>query len=75
MQTRFVVVPAVPLQKEVYPRRLGFPAALGEGYDLYDTLEKVRLSVNFPTRAQAEFECACRNRCRGADDAGIAGNG
>lgn len=40
MQTRFVVVPAVPVKREVYPRRLGFPAALGEGYDLYDTQER-----------------------------------
>ncbi|MFK3819726.1 hypothetical protein ACI2KG_24570 [Pseudomonas sp. NPDC089407] len=75
MQTRFVVVPAVPMQKEVYPRRLGFPAALGEGYDLYDTHDKVRLSLNFSTRAQAEFECVCRNRCRDADDADIVGIG
>ncbi|WP_296233057.1 hypothetical protein [Pseudomonas sp. UBA4617] len=75
MQTRFVVVPAVPLKKETYPRGLGFPAALGEGYDLYDTQEKVRLSLNLPTRAQAEFECECRNRCPDAEDAPMAGNG
>ncbi|WP_201207017.1 hypothetical protein [Pseudomonas sp. S37] len=75
MQTRFVVVPAVPIQKEIYPRRLGFPAALGEGYDLYDTHDKVRLSLNFSTRAQAEFECACRNRCGDSGDADIVGIG
>ncbi|WP_406821862.1 hypothetical protein ACJA3S_11060 [Pseudomonas sp. KnCO4] len=75
MQTRFVVVPAVPIKKETYPRRLGFPAALGEGYDLYDTQDKVRLSLNLPTRAQAEFECECRNRCPDADATPIAGNG
>ncbi len=75
MQTRFVVVPAVPINREVYPRRLGFPAALGEGYDLYDTQEKVRLSLNFATRAQAEFECACRNRSPEGDEAGIVGIG
>ncbi|MFG0411915.1 hypothetical protein [Pseudomonas sp. NY5710] len=73
MQTRFVVVPAVPLKKEFQPRRLGFPTALGEGYDLYDTQDKVRLSLNFGTRAQAEFECDCRNRCPDADAAEIAG--
>ncbi|WP_445672969.1 hypothetical protein [Pseudomonas inefficax] len=75
MQTRFAVVPAVPLRKEIYPRRLGFPAVLGEGYDLYDTQEKIRLSLNFSTRAEAEYECACRNRCRNADETDIAGNG
>ncbi|MFG0753282.1 hypothetical protein ACF8O8_10735 [Pseudomonas sp. TYF_14] len=75
MQTRFVVVPAVPLKKEAYPRRLGFPAALGEGYDLYDTQDKMRLSLNFSTRAQAEFECACRNRCADGGDTGLAGIG
>ncbi len=75
MQTRFVVVPAVPINREVYPRRLGFPAALGEGYDLYDTQEKMRLSLNFSTRAQAEFECACRNRSPEGDEAGIVGIG
>ncbi|MFP3446410.1 MULTISPECIES: hypothetical protein [unclassified Pseudomonas] len=75
MQTRFVVVPAVPINREVYPRRLGFPAALGEGYDLYDTQEKMRLSLNFSTRAQAEFECACRNLGQEGDEAGIVGMG
>jgi len=75
MQTRFVVVPAVPLKKEIYPRSLGFPAMLGEGYDLYDTQEKLRLILNYPTRAEAEFVCASRNSCRDADAADIAGTG
>lgn len=75
MQTRFVVVPAVPLKKEIYPRNLGFPAALAAGYDLYDTQEKLRLSLHYPTRAEAEFQCASRNSCRNADEAGIAGMG
>ncbi|MFJ4394819.1 hypothetical protein [Pseudomonas sp. NPDC089396] len=75
MQTRFVVVPAVPSQKEIFPRRVGFPSALGEGYDLYDTQDKVRLSVNYSTRAEAEFDCACRNGCQGTNEASVAGNG
>ena len=75
MQMRFVVVPAVPLKKEIYPRSIGFPATLGEGYDLYDTQEKLRLPLNSPTRAEAEFVCASRNSCRDADTADIAGNG
>ncbi|WP_317663162.1 hypothetical protein [Pseudomonas sp. KU43P] len=73
MQIRFVVVPAVPRQKEVFPRRIGFPSVLGEGYDLYDTQDKVRLSLNFPTRAEAEFDCACRNGCQGADEQSVVG--
>ncbi len=58
---RFVVIPAVPTEKETFPRRLGFPSALGEGYDLYDTHDKIRLTMGFPTRAEAEFECSMRN--------------
>lgn len=75
MQTRFVVVPAVPLKKEIYPRSLGFPATLATGYDLYDTQEKLRLSLNYPTRAEAEFQCSSRNSCLDVDEADIAGNG
>ncbi|MBK5003878.1 hypothetical protein IAE38_000482 [Pseudomonas sp. S32] len=37
MQTRFVVIPAMPQEKEQFPRRIGVPAVLGAGYDLYDT--------------------------------------
>ncbi|MBC3497105.1 hypothetical protein V7V80_06585 [Pseudomonas kermanshahensis] len=75
MHMRFVVVPAVPRHKEIFPRRIGFPSALGEGYDLYDTQEKVRLSLSFSTRAEAEFECACRNEFQGNDDANFVGIG
>ncbi|MGO0683272.1 MULTISPECIES: hypothetical protein [Pseudomonas] len=73
MQMRFVVVPAVPQTKEWLSRRLGFPSSLGEGYDLYDTQDKVRLSLNLPTRAQAEYECSCRNGCEVAGD--LTGSG
>ncbi|MBC3489023.1 hypothetical protein HU750_25565 [Pseudomonas sp. SWRI50] len=72
MHMRFVVVPAVPRHKEIFPRRIGFPSALGEGYDLYDTQEKVRLSLSFSTRAEAEFECAARNSCQGPQQANFA---
>ncbi|MFJ4354443.1 hypothetical protein ACIPZ5_26560 [Pseudomonas sp. NPDC089428] len=61
MQTRFVVVPALPPEKDYLPRRAGFPNALGKGYDLYDTLDKLRLTLNFATRAEADYACACRN--------------
>jgi hypothetical protein len=75
MQTRFVVVPAVPLKKETFPRRHGFASVLGDGYDLYDTQEKIRLVVNFSTRAEAEYECSLRNHCLDMPEAGMAGAG
>ncbi|HDS1733241.1 hypothetical protein [Pseudomonas sp. BP8] len=74
MQTRFVVVPAVPREKELFPRRTGFPTALSDGYDLYDTQEKIRLSFNYSTRAEAEYECEYRNRAQDLNDANVAGN-
>ena len=61
MQTRFVVVPAVPKEKETFPRPIGFPGASGAGFDLYDTHYKIRLALNCPTRAEADYECARRN--------------
>ncbi|MBH3371861.1 hypothetical protein AAH995_20690 [Pseudomonas putida] len=74
MQTRFVVVPAVPREKELFPRRTGFPAALSNGYDLYDTQEKIRLSFNFSSRAEAEHECEYRNSPRDLNDSNVAGH-
>jgi len=75
MQTRFVVVPAVPLEKELFPRRIGFPSSLAPGFDLYDTCDKVRLNFNFPTRAEAEYECALRNSQQGASGMNLMGHG
>ncbi|WP_050437212.1 MULTISPECIES: hypothetical protein [unclassified Pseudomonas] len=68
MQTRFVVVPALPPEKDYLPRRAGFPNTLGKGYDLYDTLDKLRLTLNFATRAEADYACACRNGAFGANE-------
>ncbi|ERL00721.1 hypothetical protein NJH54_02440 [Pseudomonas asiatica] len=75
MQTRFVVVPAVPVEKEIFPRRTGLPTALGAGYDLYDTHQKTRLTCNFSTRAEADYECSCRNNQQAASGASYAGHG
>lgn len=66
MEIRFVVVPAVPTEKEIFPRRIGVPSASGAGYDLYDNHSKTRLILNFPTRAEADYECARRNNQYGA---------
>jgi hypothetical protein len=58
MQTRFVVIPAMPQEKELFPRHIGVPVVLCAGYDLYDTHGKTRLVLNYPTRAEAEYACA-----------------
>ncbi len=73
MQTRFVVVPALPPEKEYLQRCAGFPKVLGKGYDLYDTLDKLRLTLNFPTRAEADHACACRNGLRDTSDEDACG--
>lgn len=63
MQTRFVVVP------------VGLHSPSGEGYDLYDTREKVRLSFYFPTRAEADYACAIRNDHQAASGSSHVGYG
>jgi len=73
MQTRFVVVPALPPEKDYLPRRAGFANALGKGYDLYDTLDKLRLTLNFATRAEADYACACRNGLLSTSDENASG--
>ncbi|MFK0033757.1 hypothetical protein [Pseudomonas monteilii] len=75
MQTRFVVIPAVPQEREQLPRRIGVPAATGAGYDLYDTHGKTRLALNYTTRAEAEYDCASRNSQEGASGACLVGRG
>lgn len=63
MQPRFVIVPAVPIEKErVYTAVRMYTGAAFGGFDIYDTLEKNRLTPSYPTRADAESECARRNR-------------
>ncbi len=75
MQTRFVVIPALPQEREHFPRRIGVPAAIGAGYDLYDTHGKTRLALNYPTRAEAEYDCASRNSQEGALGSCLLGHG
>ncbi|MGN8258481.1 hypothetical protein ACLEJW_03990 [Pseudomonas sp. SMSB3] len=75
MQTRFVVVPALPEHRECLPRRVGFPQALGKGYDLYDTFDKLRLTLNFATRAEADYACACRNGLCSVGEESCEGSG
>jgi len=75
MHARFVVIPAMPHEREHFPRRIGVPAAIGAGYDLYDTHGKTRLAFNYPTRAEAEYECASRNRQVGVVGDCLVGHG
>lgn len=75
MHTRFVVIPAMPQEKEQFPRRIGVPSALGAGYDLYDTHGKTRLALNYPTRAEAEHDCASRNSQERGVGSCLAGHG
>ncbi|MCT8188922.1 hypothetical protein KY382_12060, partial [Pseudomonas monteilii] len=42
------------------------PSASGAGFDLYDNHSKTRLILNFPTRAEADYECDRRNNQCGA---------
>ena len=62
MLPRFVVVPGIP--KETGSVRVGarFYSTMGPcGFSLYDNMEKCRLRLSFPTRAEAEAECAAKN--------------
>ncbi|MFJ4157852.1 hypothetical protein ACIPZF_24040 [Pseudomonas sp. NPDC089752] len=62
MQPRFVIVPAVPIEKESF--RLGgrYPAASEcGGYDIYDNQAKERLKPSYPNRLVAEVQCRQMN--------------
>ncbi|MFJ4156650.1 hypothetical protein ACIPZF_17855 [Pseudomonas sp. NPDC089752] len=75
MQARYVVIPAFPQERERLPRRVGVACEVGTGYDLYDTHDKIRLSLNLPTRAEADYQCASRNSQAGADGSQRVGHG
>lgn len=55
MQTRFVIVPAVPIEKEAFKSGSRFYAAtVPGGFDIYDNQEKLRLKPSYATRPLAE---------------------
>ncbi|WP_028694005.1 hypothetical protein [Pseudomonas cremoricolorata] len=62
MQQRFVIVPALPMEKDVFQRKAqawsGAPVAR---FDLYDNQEKQRLTLSLQSRPDAEAECFRRN--------------
>ncbi|WP_286913318.1 MULTISPECIES: hypothetical protein [unclassified Pseudomonas] len=58
MQPRFVIVPAVPLEKESL--RIGsrcFAATVCGGFDIYDNHAKERLKPSYPSKTAAELQC------------------
>ncbi|MFJ4065935.1 hypothetical protein ACIPW4_11610 [Pseudomonas sp. NPDC089996] len=70
MQSRFVIVPAVPIEKQSFQSGSRFYAAtVPGGFDIYDNQEKLRLKPSYPTRSLAE---AARQKltdeCRNPDE-------
>ncbi|MFR0713415.1 hypothetical protein ACQKO7_19055 [Pseudomonas putida] len=71
MQSRFVIVPAVPVEKESF--RIGsryYAATVGGGFDIYDNLAKERLKPSYPSKAEAEQHCLRMNAEDPAPDDG-----
>ncbi|MBV4491433.1 hypothetical protein [Pseudomonas oryzicola] len=63
MQPRFVIVPAVPIEKESL--RLGardFAATVCAGFDIYDNQAKERLKPSYPSRSDAQLQCEQMNK-------------
>ncbi|MBA5705969.1 hypothetical protein DT037_02615 [Pseudomonas fulva] len=70
MQSRFVIVPAVPIEKEAIKSGSRFYATtVSGGFDIYDNQEKLRLKPSYSTKALAE---AARSKliseCRNPDE-------
>ncbi|AIR90811.1 hypothetical protein [Pseudomonas cremoricolorata] len=65
MQQRFVIVPALPKEKDVIQRKTTVWSGVSTArFDLYDNLEKQRLTLSLQSRPDAEAECSRRN-CAG----------
>ncbi|AJQ47342.1 hypothetical protein D3C76_629610 [compost metagenome] len=63
MQTRFVIVPAVPIEKESF--RVGsrfYAATVCGGFDIYDNQAKERLKPSYPSRTAAQVQCEQLNK-------------
>jgi len=63
MQTRFVIVPAVPIEKESF--RVGsryYAATVCGGFDIYDNQAKERLTPSYPSRTDAQVQCEQLNK-------------
>lgn len=70
MQSRFVIVPAVPIEKETLKNGAHFFAnTVSGGFDIYDNQEKMRLKPSYPAKALADAACAKMNsECRNPDE-------
>lgn len=58
MQSRFVIVPAVPIEGQAF--RIGtryYAATISGGFDIYDNQEKERLKRGFVNRSEAAAAC------------------
>ena len=70
MQSRFVIVPAVPVEKQSFHSGSRFYAAtVSGGFDIYDNQEKLRLKPSYATRSLAEAaRLKLNSECRNPDE-------
>ncbi|WP_082432341.1 hypothetical protein [Pseudomonas sp. NBRC 111124] len=70
MQSRFVIVPAVPIEKESFQSGSRFySATVSGGFDIYDNQEKLRLKPSYPTKSLAEAaRLKLNSECRNPDE-------
>ena len=62
MQPRYVIVPALPKDKNQSQRGVNPQSAPNsEGFDIYDNVEKLRMEFHFESRAAAELQCTKLN--------------
>ncbi|TDF81480.1 hypothetical protein [Pseudomonas sp. H9] len=62
MQTRFVIVPAVPIEQESFRAGTRFYATtVSGGFDIYDNQEKMRLKPSYASKEEALMHCARMN--------------
>ncbi|HEN8799261.1 hypothetical protein HP546_04760 [Pseudomonas sp. CM25] len=63
MQPRFVIVPAVPIEKESF-RVAGryYAATVCGGFDIYDNHAKERLKPSYSSKTDAQLRCEQMNK-------------
>lgn len=62
MLPRFVIVPALPSEKEnTNSDTRHYERCISVGFDIYDNQEKKRLNPSFKTREEAEKACKNKN--------------
>lgn len=67
MLSRFVIVPAVPIEKKSF--RIGsrfYAETISGGFDIYDNQRKERLKPSFSTKEEAETACKQMNNASSA---------